>query len=33
MPRAQVADGGDGLQIRMTGAKILNKQSRTADVG
>jgi hypothetical protein len=31
--RPQVADGGDGLQIRRVAANILNKQSRTADKG
>jgi hypothetical protein len=29
----QVANGGDGLQIWMVPANILNKQSRTADNG
>jgi hypothetical protein len=29
----QVADGGDGLQIWRVAAKILSKQSRTADRG
>jgi hypothetical protein len=33
MARPQVADGGDGLQIRRVSANILNKQSRTADRG
>jgi hypothetical protein len=33
MARPQVADGGDGLQIRRVAANILNKQSRTADKG
>jgi hypothetical protein len=31
--RAQVADEGDSLQIWRLAAKILNKQSRTADKG
>jgi hypothetical protein len=31
MARPQVADGGDGLQIWMVAADILDKQSRTAD--
>jgi hypothetical protein len=31
--RPQVAVGGDGLQIRRVAANILNKQSRTADMG
>jgi hypothetical protein len=31
MARLQVADGGDGLQIRRVSANILNKQSRRAD--
>jgi hypothetical protein len=31
MARPQVADRGDGLQIRRAAANILNKQSRTAD--
>jgi hypothetical protein len=29
----QAADGGDGLQIWRVAANILNKQSRTADMG
>jgi hypothetical protein len=33
MARPQVADGGDGLQIRRIAANILNKQLRTADTG
>jgi hypothetical protein len=33
MARPQVADGGDGLQIRRVAANILNKQLRTADKG
>jgi hypothetical protein len=33
MARPQVADGGDGLQIRRVAASILNKESRTADKG
>jgi hypothetical protein len=33
MARPQVADGGDGLQIWKVAAKMLNKQSRTADKG
>jgi hypothetical protein len=33
MARPQVADGGDSLQIWRVAAKILNKQSRTADRG
>jgi hypothetical protein len=33
MALAQVADGGDGLQIWRVAANILNKQSRTADRG
>jgi hypothetical protein len=33
MARAQVADGGNGLQIWSVAANILNKQSRTADKG
>jgi hypothetical protein len=33
MARLQVADGGDGLQIRTVAANKLNKQSRTADKG
>jgi hypothetical protein len=33
MARPQVADGGDGLQIWMVAANILNKQSRAADKG
>jgi hypothetical protein len=33
MARPRVADGGDGLQIWMVSANILNKQSRTADKG
>jgi hypothetical protein len=33
MARPQVADGGDGLQIRRVAANILNKQSQTADKG
>jgi hypothetical protein len=33
MARPQVADGGDGLQIWRAAAKILNKQSRTAEKG
>jgi hypothetical protein len=31
MVRPQVADGGDGLQMRRVAANILNKQSRTAE--
>jgi hypothetical protein len=31
MARPQVADGGDGLQIRRVAANILNKQLRSAD--
>jgi hypothetical protein len=31
--RHQVADGGDGLQIWMVAANILNKQLRTAGKG
>jgi hypothetical protein len=31
--RPPVEDGGDGLQIRMVAANILDKQSRTADKG
>jgi hypothetical protein len=31
--RPQVADGGDGLQIRSVAANILNKQPRTANKG
>jgi hypothetical protein len=31
--RPQVADGGDGLQIRWAVANMLNKKSRTADRG
>jgi hypothetical protein len=31
MARAQVTDGGDGLQIWRAATNILNKQSRTAD--
>jgi hypothetical protein len=31
--RPQVADGGEGLQIRRVAANILNKQSRIADKG
>jgi hypothetical protein len=31
LPRPQIADGGDGLQILSVAANILNKQSRTAD--
>jgi hypothetical protein len=33
MARPQVADGGDGLQLWRVVANILNKQSRTADMG
>jgi hypothetical protein len=33
MAHPQVADGGDNLQIWRVVAKILNKQSRTADKG
>jgi hypothetical protein len=33
MGRSQVADGEEGLQIWMVTAKIMNKQSRTADKG
>jgi hypothetical protein len=33
MARPQVADGGEGLQIRRVAANILNKQSRTNDRG
>jgi hypothetical protein len=33
MARAQIADGGDGLQIWRVAANILNKQTRTADKG
>jgi hypothetical protein len=33
MARPQVADGGNGLQIRRVGANILNKQSGKADGG
>jgi hypothetical protein len=33
MPRPQVADGGDGLQIWRVAANIPNKQSWTADNG
>jgi hypothetical protein len=33
MVRPQVADGGDNLQIWKVAAKIVNKQSRTADNG
>jgi hypothetical protein len=33
MARPQVADGGDGLQIRRVAANILNKQSPAADWG
>jgi hypothetical protein len=33
MERPQVADGGEGLQIRRIAATVLNKQSRTADKG
>jgi hypothetical protein len=33
MPRPQVADGGDGLQIWRVTVNILNKQSRTSDRG
>jgi hypothetical protein len=31
MPRPQVADGVDALQLWRVAANILNKQSRTAD--
>jgi hypothetical protein len=31
MVRHQVADGGDGLQIRRVGENILNNHSRSAD--
>jgi hypothetical protein len=31
--RPRVADGGDGLQIWRVAANMLNKQSRTADIG
>jgi hypothetical protein len=33
MARPQVANGADGLQIWRAAANILNKQSRTADMG
>jgi hypothetical protein len=33
MVRPEVADRGDGLQIRKVAAYILNKQSQTADSG
>jgi hypothetical protein len=33
MARPQVADGGDGLQVRRVAVNILNKQSWTADKG
>jgi hypothetical protein len=33
MTSPQVADGGDGLQIRREATNILNKQSRTAGKG
>jgi hypothetical protein len=33
MARPQVETGGNGLQIGRVAAKILNKQSRTADKG
>jgi hypothetical protein len=33
MPRPQVADGADGLQLLRVAANVLNKQSRTADRG
>jgi hypothetical protein len=33
MARPQVADLGEGLQIRRVAANILNKQSQTADKG
>jgi len=33
MTRPQVADGGDGLQIRKVAVNILTKQSRTDDSG
>jgi hypothetical protein len=33
MPRPQVAVGGDSLQFWRVAANILNKQSRTADMG
>jgi hypothetical protein len=33
MPRPQVADGGDDLQMWRVAASILSKQSRTADKG
>jgi hypothetical protein len=31
--RPQVADGGDGLEVRRVAANILNKQSRTSEKG
>jgi hypothetical protein len=33
MERAQVVDGGDGLQTQRVAANILNKQSQTSDKG
>jgi hypothetical protein len=33
VPRPQVADRGDGLQMWRAAANIMNKQSRTADSG
>jgi hypothetical protein len=33
MARAQVADGGDALQVWRVAANILNKQLRAADKG
>jgi hypothetical protein len=33
MARSQVADGGNGLQIRSVAPNMLNKQSRTANKG
>jgi hypothetical protein len=33
MAHPQVADGGEGLQIWMVAANILNKQLKTADKG
>jgi hypothetical protein len=33
MARPRVADGGDGLQLWEVDAKVLNKQSRTAEKG
>ena len=32
MSRPQVEDRGDGLQIRIVAATMLNRQSRTADM-